>query len=273
MTGEQVPPLDAEAVAGDRPSPASAATPKPAATVAVIRDGANGIETWMMRRVKAMAFAPGAAVFPGGGVDARDADISVPWSGSDPETFAARFGTDPRTARELVTAALRELFEETGVLLASPLPQVDLDAARIAIEKRELPLAGFLAEHGSVLQAGALHPWARWVTPAVEPRRYDTWFFVAVLPPGTEARAVSSEADIAGWVGAQDTLGAYERGESRLLPPTVAMLRGLVEGGSVEGVIARAASRPLQPIHPEVAIGADGTTVVRADGQTFTTSR
>jgi 8-oxo-dGTP pyrophosphatase MutT (NUDIX family) len=249
--------------------PGVVATPKPASTVAVIRDGERGIETWMMRRVKARAFAPGAAVFPGGSVDERDADVSVPWSGSDPETFAARFGTDPRTARELVTAALRELFEETGALLANPLPDVDLDAARIAIEARELPLAQFLADHGSVLDAGALHPWARWVTPAVETRRYDTWFFVATLPEGVEAQAVSSEADVAGWVVVQDMLDANERGENRLLPPTIAMLRALIEGGTVAKVIAEAPNRSLEPIHPEVRRGADGKNVVTAAGVVF----
>jgi 8-oxo-dGTP pyrophosphatase MutT (NUDIX family) len=243
--------------------------PVPASTVAVIRDTPQGIETWMMRRVSQMAFAPGAAVFPGGSVDERDADISVPWAGSDPETFAARFGTDPRTARELVTAALRELFEETGVLLADPLPDVDLEAARVAVESRELPLAQLLADHGSVLQAGALHPWARWVTPPMETRRYDTWFFVATLPEGVEAFAVSSEADLAGWVNAQETLDANARGENRLLPPTIAVLRGLIEGGTVAGVIADAPNRSLVPVHPQVRRGADGKNVVTAAGTTF----
>ncbi len=243
--------------------------PKPASTVVVIRDTPDGIETWMMRRVSQMAFAPGAAVFPGGSVDERDADISVPWAGSDPETFAARFGTDPRIARELVTAALRELFEETGVLLADPLPAVDLDAAREAVEARDLPLAQLLAEHGSVLQAGALHPWARWVTPEMETRRYDTWFFVATLPEGVEASAVSSEADLAGWVNVAETLAANERGENRLLPPTIAMLRALVEGGTVAAVIADAPNRSLEPVYPQVRRGADGRNIVTAQGVTF----
>jgi 8-oxo-dGTP pyrophosphatase MutT (NUDIX family) len=249
--------------------PGVVATPVPASTVALIRDTPDGVETWMMRRVSQMAFAPGAAVFPGGSVDERDADISVPWSGSDPETFAARFGTDPRTARELVTAALRELFEETGILLADPLPDVDLEAARVAVEARELPLARLLADHGSVLQAGLLHPWARWVTPPMETRRYDTWFFVATLPDGVEAQAVSSEADLAGWVNAQETLDANARGENRLLPPTIAMLRGLVEGGTVAGVIADAPNRSLEPVHPQVRRGSDGRNVVTAGGDTF----
>lgn len=249
--------------------PGVVATPVPASTVAVIRDTPTGIETWMMRRVSQMAFAPGAAVFPGGSVDERDADISVPWTGSDPETFAQRFGTDPRTARELVTAALRELFEETGVLLAHPLPDVDLEAARVAVEARELPLAQLLADHGSVLEAGALHPWARWVTPPMESRRYDTWFFVATMPDGVDAQAVSSEADRAGWINVHEMLAANERGENRLLPPTIAMLRALAEAGDVATVIQQAPSRSLEPVHPQVRRGADGKNVVSAAGVEF----
>jgi 8-oxo-dGTP pyrophosphatase MutT (NUDIX family) len=74
----------------------------------MVRDGADGLQTWMMRRVRAMAFAPGAAVFPGGRVDPRDADVSVPWSGPGPDAAAARMGTDAATARALVTAALAD---------------------------------------------------------------------------------------------------------------------------------------------------------------------
>lgn len=244
-------------------------TPVPASTVALIRDTPRGIETWMMRRVAAMAFAPGAAVFPGGSVDERDADITVPWLGTTPEQFAQRFGTDARTARELVTAALRELFEETSVLFADPIPSADLEAARVAIESRELPLAAFLAEHGCVLEAARLHPWARWVTPPMETRRYDTWFFVAALPPDVEVQAVSSEADRAGWVNAQDMLEANARGENRMLPPTIAMLKGLIAGGTVEKVIAEAPNRSLEPVHPQVRRGNDGKNVVSADGQVY----
>lgn len=249
--------------------PGVVATPVPASTVALIRDTPNGIQTWMMRRVAAMAFAPGAAVFPGGSVDERDADITVPWDSTTPEQFAQRFGTDARTARELVTAALRELFEETSVLFAHPVPEADLEAARVAIEARELPLAAFLAQHNCVLEAGRLHPWARWVTPPMETRRYDTWFFVAALPPERDAQAVSSEADRAGWVLVQDMLDANARGENRLLPPTIAMLQGLAAGGTVERVIAEAPSRSLEPVHPEVRRGADGKNVVSAAGQVF----
>jgi 8-oxo-dGTP pyrophosphatase MutT (NUDIX family) len=249
---------DADAMDALLRMPDVIASPRFASTVVLIRDGDDGVDTWMMRRVQAMAFAPGAAVFPGGRVDPRDADISVPWRGSNPDAFAARFGTDPSMARELVTAALRELFEETGVLLASPLPPIDLEKARVSVESRELPLAQLLAEHGCALEAGLLHPWARWITPPQETRRYDTWFFVVTLPPGTEAASVSSEADVAGWVSAREVLAAQARGESLVLPPTRAMLGALVSAGSVATVLARAADRSMAPVHPEIRKTADG---------------
>lgn len=249
--------------------PDEVAVPRPAATTVLVRDGANGIETWMMTRVKGMAFAAGAAVFPGGRVDPRDADISVPWTGSDPDTFAARFGTDPATARGLVTGALRELFEETGVLLAEPLPAIDLEQARTAVESRELPLALLLAEHGCALSTGSLYPWARWITPPIEKRRYDTWFFVVTLPSGSDAASVSSEAETAGWFAAQDLLDAQARGDTLVLPPTRAMLEGLVEAGSVAEVIARAPRRSLAPVHPEIRRTPDGGIEVVGDGRAY----
>jgi 8-oxo-dGTP pyrophosphatase MutT (NUDIX family) len=249
--------------------PGADVVPVPASTVVIIRDGTQGLETWMMRRVKAMAFAPGAAVFPGGRVDERDADVSVPWLGPDPAEVAARLNTDQGTARELITAALRELFEETGVLLAHPLPVMALEQARAAIESRELSLAQFLAEQGCALSADALHPWARWVTPTVEKRRYDTWFFVATLPDGSQAQPVSSEADIAGWIPVDEVLRAYAAGEMLVLPPTVTMLRGLAAAGDVAAVLETAPQRSLAPVHPEVTLQPDGSIRLLADGAEF----
>ena len=254
----------------DSDHPDAAVVPSPAATVVLVRDTDAGLETWMMRRVRSMAFAAGAAVFPGGRVDPRDGDISVAWVGSDPDAVAARLGTDTTTARELVTAALRELFEETGALLAEPTPPAaEVERARPAVESHEVPLARFLADHGAALRADALHPWARWVTPPVEKRRYDTWFFVAALPAGLDAQAVSSEADRAGWVGVDSVLGSGESGDVHLMPPTIAMLRDLAAAGSVDAVLAAAPARTLEAVHPEFHRRDDGSVELRADGQVF----
>jgi 8-oxo-dGTP pyrophosphatase MutT (NUDIX family) len=249
--------------------PGADVVPVPAATVAVIRDGDDGLETWMMRRVRAMAFAPGAAVFPGGRVDPGDADTLAGWSGADADAFAARMGTDTRTARLIVMAAVRELFEETGVLLARPLPAEGLEEARVAIEQRDLSLAQFLNSGDRVLESDMLHPWQRWVTPPVETRRFDTWFFVAVLPEGSQARAVSSEADLAGWISIKDALRAQAAGEMRILPPTMSMLYGLDAAGSVAGALAAASSRSLAAVHPQFSRLADGSVQVKAGEEIF----
>lgn len=248
------------------------ATPVPAATVVLVRDTAAGIECWMMRRVRAMAFASGATVFPGGRVDPADADPAVRWCGITPETAAARLGTDVPAARAVITAALRELFEETGVLLADPGPDTDLAAARVAVEQRRLSLTELLGD-GGALAAGALHPWARWVTPTSEERRYDTWFFVAVSPHGAEPAPISSEADVAGWVAATDVLAAYESGEMLVLPPTVTMLRGLADAGSVAEVLRRAGDRDLAPVRSQLRVNAEGERELLAAGVVFAARR
>ncbi len=92
--------------------------PRQAATVLLLRDGAPGLEVYLLRRTKGMPFAGGMTAYPGGGVDPRDGDAEVAWSGPSPARWAAAFGCDERLARELVCAAVRETFEEAGVLLA-----------------------------------------------------------------------------------------------------------------------------------------------------------
>src|SRR5918911_3712064 len=110
---------------GGSPEPAAAAGPGPAqpreaATVLLLRDTAGGIEVFLLRRVRAMAFAAGMTVFPGGAVDPRDADAAIGWVGPPPAAWTAALSADERLARALVCAAVRETFEETGVLLAGP---------------------------------------------------------------------------------------------------------------------------------------------------------
>jgi 8-oxo-dGTP pyrophosphatase MutT (NUDIX family) len=223
----------------------------------------------MMCRVRTMAFAPGAAVFPGGRIDPGDGDAGAAWSGATPDSFAARMRTDAGTARALVTAAVRELFEETGVLLASPLPVVGLEEARAAVEKRDVSLAQFLDEQGCALDSDAVHPWAHWVTPPAERRRYDTWFFIAALPAGGVARSVSSEADEASWIGVSEALRAYAAGDMRLLPPTVVMLRDLEAAGDVAAALAAAPFRSLAVVHPQVELLPDGSIRLTANGAEF----
>jgi 8-oxo-dGTP pyrophosphatase MutT (NUDIX family) len=240
--------------------------PKHAATVILTRDGAAGVEVFLLRRVAGMAFAGGMTVFPGGGVDQRDADASVAWAGPPPRWWADRFGCTTGMARELVCAAVRETFEESGVLLAGSGPDtVVADTsvyadARAALVDRRLSLAEFLTASGLVLRADLLRPWANWVTPAEEPRRYDTRFFLAELPAGQRADGVTSEADHAGWQRPADALDDWRAGRRGLLPPTWVTLSDLAEFDTVAA--AMAAERVIDKVTPKVIREGDTLRVV-----------
>ncbi len=239
-----------------RPTQGPPAVPKHAATVILIRDGTGGPEVFLLRRVVGMAFAGGMTVFPGGGVDQRDADASLAWAGPEPRWWAQRYGCDTAMARALVCAAVRETFEESGVLLAGPDPDTvvaDTSAyadARAALVGRELSLARFLTDSGLVLRADLLRPWANWVTPAEEPRRYDTRFFLAELPVGQRADGVTTEADHSGWQRPADAIDDWRAGRRGLLPPTWMALSELTEFDSVAA--AMSADRVFEKVTPKV---------------------
>ena len=264
---------------------ADPAAPRDAATVILLRPDAAGMpEVFLLRRSMGMAFAPGAHVFPGGSVDAGDLDAAVPWSGPSAEEFGARLGVAPDRARALVCAAVRETFEECGVLLAGPdravpddrepgasRPDVGWESDRRALAAHELSLAQVLRHRGLVLRADLLTPWARWITPVAEPRRYDTFFFVAVLPAGQEASVNAAEvvppgqdesvnaldgvsrreeADAAAWSTPQAALSDARAGAAVLLPPTAVCLGQLAEGGQVSAIAAQL--RHVFPLCPTV---------------------
>ena len=204
------------------------AEPRNAATVVLLRPSDAGPEVYLMRRQVSMEFAGGMCVFPGGGVDPRDADGAVGWAGPAPAEWAARLATDEDTARALVCAAVRETFEESGVLLAGVSPDSvvedttgdDWEADRVALETRELSMTEFLFRRGLVLRTDLLGVWGGWLTPVFEPRRYRTWFFVALLPSGQRTRDVSSESSSVTWQPALRAVDDVEAGAIMMLPPT-----------------------------------------------------
>jgi 8-oxo-dGTP pyrophosphatase MutT (NUDIX family) len=213
--------------------------------------------------------------YPGGGVDPRDADVDVDWVGPPPAEWARAFGCDERIARELVCAAVRETFEEAGVLLAGPadggsvVPDVsgdDWEAQRQALLSRDLSLAGLLADRGLALRADLLRPFAHWITPPIEPRRYDTKFFAAALPVGQEARDVSGEADDAAWLTPAAALAELEAGSRPMMPPTIHTLGQLRPFGSVAEALAGSPPEPVSPISPTFADEPDGRWAVLGDG-------
>jgi 8-oxo-dGTP pyrophosphatase MutT (NUDIX family) len=239
--------------------------PELAATVAVIRDTDAGLQTWMLGRAHEMAFAPGATAFPGGAVSPADADETIPWTEPDAESFASRMLVEPAVARAVVTAAFRELFEETGLLLTRPMPDFVGEDARAAVETNRLGLRELLVSNGLRLDVADVHPWTRWITPPSRPRRFDMWTFVTPTEPGQNLRAASREARSGGWVVVGDVLRAYDAHELEVLPPTAFVLRSLDAAGSVADVLSAAPGRRLEAIHPRaLRVDDGGVTVVLA---------
>jgi 8-oxo-dGTP pyrophosphatase MutT (NUDIX family) len=230
----------------DGPRPVAVA-PRPASTVMLVRDGEQWVEVFMLRRRTTMAFGAGALVFPGGGVEPSDGDREIPWVGPAPESWARRLGTSVVGVQGYVCAAVRETLEECGVLLAGPAGPTSLYPASAADRLREQErlvtgeqsLAHLLRRRGLVLRSDLLRPWAHWVTPLFEPRRYDTRFFLAAVPPGQEAAHVlDGEADASAWWSANAALEGYRRGEVLLMPPTLVCLEELAAARGVEALLA-----------------------------------
>jgi 8-oxo-dGTP pyrophosphatase MutT (NUDIX family) len=251
------------------------AVPRDAATVILLRQGTGagpgagaGVEAFLLRRTAELEFAPGACVFPGGSVDERDADPGIGWVGPAPEDFAAQLDVPPERARALVCAAIRETFEESGVLLAGDgagmvdarlvSGSVALAADRHALLTGTTTLGEVLGRRGLVLRADLLTPWARWITPEVSPRRFDTWFFAAALPAGQTATAAPEghadpgESESGTWLRPGAALEAAEAGEITLLPPTAVTLRELAAHQDVDGILAR--RRTITPRLPRVTV-------------------
>ena len=246
-----------------------------AATVLLVRDGTAGLEIYLLRRTRGMPFAGGMTAYPGGGVDPRDGDVDVAWAGPSPADWGVALGCDERLARELVCAAVRETFEEAGVLLAGPaggdavVPDVtgpDWEEQRHALLSRDLSLAELLAGRGLVLRSDLLRPFAHWIAPPREPRRYDTKFFVAAVPAGQEARNVSGEADEAVWLTPTTALHEMAVGQRPMLPPTIHTLGQLEAYPDVAAVLAGAPPEPLHAITPRFETTPDGRWAVLPDG-------
>jgi 8-oxo-dGTP pyrophosphatase MutT (NUDIX family) len=229
--------------------------PKRAATVMLLKDTPTTPVVHMLRRRASMAFAGGAYAYPGGGVDPRDDEHQIRWAGPTRAWWAKRLGTDDTSAQAVVWA-VRETYEEAGVLLAGPTPDTvvgdttgeDWEADRAALVARDLSFAEFLDRRGLVLRSDLLGVWTRWITPEFETRRYDTWFFVAALPEGQRTRNASTEADRTVWIRPADAADGYDKGELLMMPPTVATLRQLIPYDSAADVLDAAPARDLTPV-------------------------
>ena len=247
----------------------------PSATVVLLRDAAEDIEVFLLRRHGQSEVLGGAHVFPGGKVDPEDAE----WADrldARPADLHARLAEPELTAEQaagLFVTAIRELFEETGVLLADVTPQ----QARTAwAALREGP--GFdelLGPTGVRLAAGALQPWSRWITPtlsSVTRRRFDTRFFVATVPEGQEPGHDAHEATASIWLAPREALRRYWNGQIELAPPQIMSLTHLARHRSTAGVLHAARSAPPPCIRPEPR-DVEGTRVLCYPGDPWHSQR
>lgn len=218
-----------------------AANPPPplarAATLILVRQQAGELQTYLLRRGPTSGFMPGLFVFPGGLVDAADCD-EVFWRDHQdlaPDAVGEQLGKGLRFSDALsyAVAAVRETFEEAGVLLASKTGSTDEDLKRAGVRRlAESHRHGWfrtLAEtEGWMLAFSALAPWSHWVTPVGMPRRFDTRFFVAELPEGQDGRPDMRETTEGLWVSPQQALAGNLGGRTPLSPPTLVTLHELL---------------------------------------------
>lgn len=223
----------------------------PAATILVVRDGPTGLEVLLVRRHGKSGFAPGALVFPGGKVDAGDAEIARQCP--DAELLPYR------------VAAIRETWEEAGILLARR-KGADrlLDSHEVPKPNGEQSLAVILARDGIELATDRLARFAHWITPEAEPRRFDTQFFIAVAPAGQNAAADGYETLDCAWLSPADALREADAGRALIVFPTRLNLMKLARSRTAAEARDRAAREPVVTVQP-VMLTEGGEGIIRID--------
>ncbi len=225
-------------------------TPRPASTILPLRNGRDGVEVLLVRRNLNSDFVGGAYVFPGGAVDPSDQEIAVLCRGRDDASASTRLALATGGLAYYV-AALRELFEEAGLLVAqarhaeSPAltDRVELARWRDELNAGRCRLADVLEGTSLVLDLAGVEYLAHWVTPIGPPRRYDTRFFVAEAPLGQVAGHDDAETVAHRWMRPADALAAASRGEIAMILPTLRNLELIAPFGSVADVLEWARSR------------------------------
>lgn len=252
--------------------------PRPASTVLTVRDAPEGFEVLMLKRNLNSDFVGGAYVFPGGGVDADDADRAA----------AVVFGLDDAEASRRLdlesgglayfVAALRELFEEAGLLIActasgESISLADDDrrsrlaASRRAINTREVDFVSVLAAEELWLDLRSLAYLSHWITPVGPPRRYDTRFFVALAPSGQIAAHDAGETVADRWIRPAEALAAHRRGEMEMIFPTIRTLESIEHLERASDVLDFAnRGRSIPTIQPRFVTRDDGSVVILAPG-------
>jgi 8-oxo-dGTP pyrophosphatase MutT (NUDIX family) len=245
--------------------------PRPAATVLLLRDTADGPEVFMIRRHDASDVLGGAYVFPGGKVDRADAEPeSLQRLEGDPRRMhevLGEDGLDPAGAAALFFAAARETFEECGVLLAKAAGTVHQHRGRELLREGR-GFAETVGQMALAIEAASLLPWSRWITPRVPSvmnKRFDTRFFVTAMPPGQQPAHDNHEASESEWMRPRVALDRYWARELALAPPQIMTLAHLSRYARVSDILGAAAGRPPPTIEPE-PFDVDGTRVIAYPG-------
>lgn len=243
---------------------------RPAAAVVLLRDGqGGGVEVFMVRRHIRSEFVPDAYVFPGGTVKLNDAETErTPGLCAPVGQGATALGSGFRAA------AIRECFEEAGVLLArrgdDPLSigpaEVDrFRGYRDGLNGRTLALDAIVSEEGLTLATDELLHWAHWITPEAFPKRFDTHFFLTRMPHAQEAAHDQLETTEGVWVTPEDALARFEQGEFPIVFATIHQLRDLCGFASAEGALSRFAGLTPRTVQPVVVAGDDGDSIIIPD--------
>ncbi|WP_242634373.1 MBL fold metallo-hydrolase [Marinobacter salicampi] len=230
---------------------------RPAATLALTRDTNEGLEVLLLQRTWDAVFLPGFYVFPGGAVDAADQDC-LPWlEGHDDQSASAMLGLDSGGAGYLI-AAIRECFEEAGILLALDAGghliganHPNIHRERDAVSCGDVPLADLCRRHRLKLPLDRLAYLSHWITPPGAPRRFDTRFFVAAAPSGQVPEHDGVETIEHVWLSPDQALADHREGRRLFGSPTLRTLRILAEFRTTSALLAHTHAQPPEPFPSE----------------------
>ena len=236
--------------------------PVPAATVILIRDGARSPEVLLIERHARSEFLPDMYVFPGGRVEKNDAELARHMTGIGGARASELLnGIDPELALAFFAAAIRETFEESGILLArrrgeealvGPDVAEALAPHRLAVQGGDESFAELIRAAELELAADCLAVHAHWITPVMVPRRFDTIFFSAFAPPGQLAAHDGIESTDHVWIRPEDALSQAAAGERQIIFPTLCNLETLSGFSEAHAALRASVERPVVPVLPEL---------------------
>jgi 8-oxo-dGTP pyrophosphatase MutT (NUDIX family) len=249
-------------------SPAINSTPKDSATVILVRQAqGKTMEVFLARRHVNQSFMAGAFVFPGGRLEAADADSALTEfiSAKDdfhPHSLLQDNALTKKTALSFFFCAIRETFEETGVLFARTKGGHSIDFGNAVIKSRfaayrqslnlgNITLTEIARQEELILMPKLLIPYSHWITPEIVPKRFSTRFFLAELPQGQSATTDKDELTSSLWVTPHDALQIYTAGKITLMPPTLKTIEEMAKFISLDELFAAARNRTIYPIMPQ----------------------